>query len=112
MEELDEPLAMPVVTVMTIFSVHDFDLPRHTQKNCQKLHERTRFASRSKVTFWHSGRQNWHEYYGRAPSSVIWLLSDPLHTLESTGAAILLATFLPLIFTLSEKRTSDFGHPL
>ena len=40
------------------------------------------------------------------------ILSDLLHTLESTGAAILLATILPLIFPLSEKRTLDFGHPL
>ena len=32
MEELFGPPAMPVVTTMNIFSVHDIDLPRRTQK--------------------------------------------------------------------------------
>ena len=32
MEELFGPPAVPVVTALTIFSLHDFDLPRHTQK--------------------------------------------------------------------------------
>ena len=32
MEELFGLPAVPVVTAMTIFSVHDFDLPQHSQK--------------------------------------------------------------------------------
>ena len=32
MEELFGPPAVPVVTAMTIFSAHDFDLPLHNHK--------------------------------------------------------------------------------
>ena len=32
MEELFGPPAVPMVTALIIFSVHGFDLPRHTQK--------------------------------------------------------------------------------
>ena len=48
---------LPTMTVMTIFNDFEFDVPQQSTNNCQKLRERTRFASRHAVTFWHSGRQ-------------------------------------------------------
>ena len=35
MEELFGPPAVPVMTTMAIFSVHDIDSPRHTQKTAR-----------------------------------------------------------------------------
>ena len=51
------PPTVPMMAVMTIFNDFEFDVPQQSTNNCQKLRERTRFASRHAVTFWHSGRQ-------------------------------------------------------
>ena len=50
------PPTVPVMTPMSIFRVHDFDLPRQNTHNCQKLRDRTLLFSRHQVTFWHSRR--------------------------------------------------------
>ena len=81
MEELFGPPAVPVVTAMTIFSVHDFDLPLHKQKTVRNYMNGRVLRHVAKLHFGTVGGKIIIMVEHLLSCVIFWLLPDPYYTL-------------------------------